>query len=158
MTDESDCSEDDCIVLHQIPWRSQGTEIYLYVANNNYYLHIFKTELNLWMEELDQRFKKKLEGKSCTTPSRKRKIGSPSTSSPPSDAPKWAVDPNWNTNLGTYVHSYLPIISGITLDNAETEAGENTSNAEKGTIIINFLIKRRVQLNYTFYYRYRGCC
>lgn len=47
------------------------------------------------MEELDKRYKKKLERNSSKTPSKKRVDGMPSPSVPPSGAPKWAVDDSW---------------------------------------------------------------
>jgi hypothetical protein len=47
------------------------------------------------MEELDKRYKRKLERNSSTTPSKPRSIGMVARSLPPRRAPKWAVDVNW---------------------------------------------------------------
>ena len=47
------------------------------------------------MEELDRRYKKKLERNGSTTPSKPRVCGSPATSLPPTNAPQWAVNPDW---------------------------------------------------------------
>ena len=67
-------------------------------------------ELNTWMEELDKHYKKKLEWKSSTTPSKPRVYGSPATSLPHINAPQWAVDPDWigpNPLSGMLMDSFL---------------------------------------------------
>ena len=67
-------------------------------------------ELNTWMEELDKRYKKKLERNSSTTPSKPRVCGSPATSLPPTNAPQWVVDPDWtgpNPSSGMFIDSFL---------------------------------------------------
>ena len=47
------------------------------------------------MKELDQRHSVKVAGKS-STPCKRRVEGAPADSLPPTDAPEWAVDPNWS--------------------------------------------------------------
>ena len=47
------------------------------------------------MEELDKRYKKKLLRNTSNTPSKPRVIGDTAVSTPPPDAPKWAIDPAW---------------------------------------------------------------
>ncbi len=49
------------------------------------------------MEELDRRYKKKLERNGSTTPSKPRVCGSPAASIPPTNAPQWAVNPDWTS-------------------------------------------------------------
>ena len=47
------------------------------------------------MEELDKRYRRKLEHNGNTTPAKKRKLGITSTLLPPPGAPKWAIDQEW---------------------------------------------------------------
>ena len=52
-------------------------------------------ELNEWMEELDRRYRSKLDAASTSTPSKIRKVGAPAKSCPPCGAPSWSVDSSW---------------------------------------------------------------
>lgn len=47
------------------------------------------------MEELDKRYKKKLERNSSTTPSKPRAAGRVAVSLPPHKCPKWAIADQW---------------------------------------------------------------
>ena len=58
-------------------------------------------EFNKWMEELDARYKAKLSKQSSATPPKKRKIGKPSESTPPTPLFHWAVDQDWLKKVGT---------------------------------------------------------
>lgn len=51
--------------------------------------------MNVWMDELDKRYKRKLERQSSSTPSKERQIGARSHSQPPPDAPKWTDNESW---------------------------------------------------------------
>ena len=47
------------------------------------------------MEELDKRYKKKLERSNSITPSKSRVVGRVAVSLPPRNHPKWAIDDQW---------------------------------------------------------------
>ena len=70
--------------------------------------------VNLWMEELDKRYKQKLQQQNTCTPAMTRIIGSVSQSFPPHGLPDWAVDSLWHKgSLFTYLlifYSSIPIL------------------------------------------------
>ena len=93
MSDESDTSDAEIITVHKHPWRSQSR---LNIGQCTLFkCCLYYVEFNEWMDELDKRYRRKLERNSSITPSKQRQIGSPSTCVPPPGAPTWAINPEW---------------------------------------------------------------
>lgn len=83
MSDESDSSDSEKIVVHNLPGDHKVCRYVVFHACHTLLL----TELNLWMKELDKRYKMKLDRNNTKTPLKERVLGPASSSSPPSGAP-----------------------------------------------------------------------
>ena len=92
MSEESDSSDTDTIIVHKHRWRSDSRLMVIVVVN---YSLVIQLEVNKWMDELDARYKAKLAKHSSATPPRKRKIGALSESNPPLPLVNWAVSQEW---------------------------------------------------------------
>ena len=67
----------------------------------NYTCITIQLDFNKWMQELDRR-SKSAAGTSIST--KKRIIGSPSSSLPPSDCPNWAINKDWTRGIHFLVY------------------------------------------------------
>lgn len=101
MSEESDSSDSEVITVHKLPWRSPS-KLCGYSHRLTTIVFTYLIELVDWMNELDRRYKNKLQKKTCSTPSKPRVIGTVSSSPPPSDAPQWAIDSSWRPS-GSYM-------------------------------------------------------
>ena len=55
--------------------------------------------VNLWMEELDKRYKQRQQQQNCSTPTMIRKVGTLALSVPPHGTPNWAIDSLWHEGI-----------------------------------------------------------
>ena len=83
--------EDDKIIVHHIPWRSPSK---LILHNFKYFgLILIFSELDEFVQVLDQRNKESSESsKHYAAKAKERVYGSDAQTSPPVNAPKWAVE------------------------------------------------------------------
>ena len=93
MTEESDDQDNpNTIVEHKLAWRSKSKLQYFLPTQSWYHYEFTFSELDHFIEVLEKR----IEKKQLLGPVAKkiRRVGHPSESSPPTDAPPWAVTAN----------------------------------------------------------------
>ena len=91
MTEESDDPEDDNVIIeHRLQWRSESKCCSMHYMCLSTYI-IFIAELEEFMQILDQRHEAKAKKDKGTMAKKVRRVGTPSCSQPPSDAPTWTV-------------------------------------------------------------------
>ena len=95
MSEESDDPDSEGLIIHKPPWRSQS-EFQSHFFS--LFIMVLYIEVNEWMEELDKRYKVRLQKMGSITPAKGRITGLPACSSPPSDAPVWAIHEDWSDN------------------------------------------------------------
>ena len=91
MTEESDDADDpNHIVFHKLEWRSESKDLYVYIVTIEISLRIIA--LNKYIKILDTRLSKIAARDVAGNVAKKvRSLGESSLSSPPVDAPSWAV-------------------------------------------------------------------
>ena len=85
----------DMLYMYIAHYRSPS-HIYIFVAVKVCeFLLQFAIDLVKFLEKLDKRYEEKVKKEGLLVARKTRKLGSASNSSPPTNAPEWTVNPEW---------------------------------------------------------------
>ena len=94
MSEGSDDEDDpNTIVVHQLPWRSQGMPLHEFSVV--YLSFSFVADLSKFLNKLDERYEAKVKKQGMLMAKKARKIGSFASSVPPPEAAGWTIDKEW---------------------------------------------------------------
>ena len=113
MTEESDGSDADTLVVYELQWHSQSMHYYHGNCNNYHFTYELLDLLHL----LDKRYEDKVKNEGTSMARKKRVSGEPSQSQPLSSTPKWTLDTKW-----VEVCTSVAIINFASINNYRTFA------------------------------------
>ena len=119
MSEESDDPDNpNVLIIHKLLWRSKGNLSWPY--NIIIVIIITCSELNQFLETLDERYEKKIKKEGVLVARKQRRIGSTSVTIPQCSAPKWTVDEEWAKGIVFFCFLFVMMII-FPLENMEPE-------------------------------------